>query len=95
MNNPNLDKPYLLDRETFERLREENKSQGSQIFKFTKSSKNEEQIRFDNLTKLNFGVHEWLHNKALNGCLDSIEKLEYFYDLYSEVLNKAKEEGLI
>jgi hypothetical protein len=43
-----------------------------------------------------FGVSEWLHEKALQGCDFAIEALEYnIYDKYSMILLKAKEEGLI
>jgi len=48
----------------------------------------------DRVKFMSFGVHEWLYNKALVGCEESLWKLEYNYNLFDEVQSKAKEEGL-
>lgn len=41
---------------------------------------------------MSYGVPQWLHQKALDGCTESLWKLQYHYDLYDEVKTKRKEE---
>jgi hypothetical protein len=49
----------------------------------------------DRVKYMSFGVQKWLYDKALNGCEESLFKIDYGYNLHEEVINKAKEEKLI
>lgn len=93
--NDGLLPPYEYDEETFEKLIDEHNSGGAAY-----SQKYNGKIDYklvnhiERIKYMSFGVPEWLFKKALNGCKESLWKLEYSYNLYSEVIAKAKEEGL-
>lgn len=87
--------PYLLSREEWHKLREELRPDGASQHKYFKGSGGRLVQHVERLKYLCYGVHEWLYKKACDGCEDSLFKLDYCYDTYEEVLNKAREEGKI
>lgn len=85
--------PYMYCRECFYRLLDELKPNGA-----CSSQRYNGKIDYalvahlDRVKFMSFGVHEWLYRKALDGCTESLWKIEYGYRLYDEVLLKAREE---
>lgn len=88
-----LTPPYLLTREEWQQEYERGRPDGNSSHKYSKGCGGALVAHINKLESLSFGVHQWLFNKALQGCSDSLFKLEYGYDLYSEVINKAIEEN--
>lgn len=86
--------PYLLSRQQWQAAREQNKIDSAPIYKgHQKNGTKGNLAKISNLETLSYGVGKWLHEKALQGCEDSLFKLQYGYDTYCEVINKAREEG--
>ncbi len=86
--------PYLMSRQEWQDAKEKNKIDSNPIYKgHQKNGRKGDLANLSNLENLCYGVGKWLHEKALAGCKDSLEKIEYGYDIYSEVINKAREEG--
>ena len=84
-----LKQPYEYSREEFNNLINELKPNGA-----CSSQKYNGKIdwglvrHLERVEYMSYGVHKWLYEKAMNGCKESLWKLEYHYDLYTEVLNK-------
>ena len=87
--------PYELSRQEFKYFNELYKSQGSGLFRATKGCFNNLQKHMEMLHWLSFGVHAWLFKKALDGDEEAKFKLEHSYNLYDEVILKAKEQNLL
>lgn len=87
--------PYLMSREEWMKEWELMHPDCSSQSGYSKGCQSKAVEHFNRTTYLSFGVQEWLHNKALNGCSESMHKLEYGYNTYNEVINKAKEDGLL
>lgn len=86
--------PYEYCRECFNRIIDELKPAGAcSSHKYNGKIDYATLAHLDRVKYMSFGVHEWLYKKALNGCQDSLFKLEYHYRLFDEVQAKAKEEG--
>lgn len=89
-----MKQPYEMTREEFYAERDSCRPCISQS-KLTASSASEAAARYKKLNHLCFGVHEWIFYLAFAGDKDARDKLEYGYDLYDEVINKAKSMRLI
>jgi len=87
--------PYKLSREEFSYFKELYHPDCASQSKFIKGGQGRLIQHLEILKWLSFGVQEWLHKKALEGDEESLYKLEYGYDLYNEVLIKAKEEKVL
>ena len=88
--------PYLYCKDCFWKKINELKPKGPcSSQKYTGKIDYELIAHLNRVKFMSFGVHEWLYEKALNGCEESLWKLEYGYNLFTEVQNKAKEEKLI
>ena len=91
-----LAQPYLYCIDCFYRLLDELKPAGACSSQRYNGKKDYQLLaHLDRVEYMSFGVHNWIYNKALNGCEESLFKLNYGYRLFDEVQNKAKEEGLI
>lgn len=90
--NSKLLPPYLYSREEFYRLYSEFESHGSSLSKYNGKIDYRTVAHIKRMEYLSYGVQEWLVRKAMNGCRESLEKLELGYDIYAEVQLKAKEE---
>lgn len=89
----NLKPPYEYNREEFYKLIDEHRGTGPcSSQKYNGKTDWALVAHINRVEYMSFGVHQWLYNKALNGCSESLWKLEYGYDLYSEVLNKHIDE---
>ncbi len=84
-----------MSRQEWEQEYERGRPDGNSSYRYTKGCGGALVAHIEKLGCLSFGVHKWLWDKALNGCIESMDKLNYGYDLYGEVINKAKEEGFI
>ena len=94
-----MKKPYEYTRDEFYRLLDEFRPPGADC-SHKYNGKTDWQLvkHIDRIKYMSYDVHKWLFNKALNGCTESLFKIEYNYDLYTEVINKynsEKEKGLI
>lgn len=88
----NLKPPYEYTREEFYRLIEEFRSGGPCSSQKYNGKTDWNLVRhIQRVEYMSFGVHQWLYEKALKGCNDSLWKLDYGYDLYQEVINKYKD----
>lgn len=83
-----------MTRDEWIEVKEAHKADNRQV-RATKNCGGEFVLNLSVMVHLEYGVAEWLFNKAINGCADSLFKLEHSFDLYQEVINKAKEEGII
>jgi hypothetical protein len=90
-----MKQPYLMSRDEWNAVRESLKVQGSGIFKPNSTNICAEVKRISDLTFIHFGVQHWLHEKAIQGDEASLELLLFGYDVYEQLIFKAKEEGLI
>ena len=92
MSAANIQTPWLLSRDEFLFLIDELKPNGAcSSHKFT--GVDYAWVRhLERVEIMSFGVHQWIFNKALLGCEESLWKLNYGYNLYNEVIAKAKEE---
>lgn len=87
-----LKDPYLYTREEFYTLIDELKPNGAcSSQRFNGKIDYNWVAHLDRVKFMSFGVHEWLYKKALGGCKESLFKLEYGYDLYTEVIIKSIE----
>ena len=92
----NLKKPYEYSKEEFYKVIEELKPPGAcSSQKFNGKIDYALLKHLDRVNYMSFGVHKWLYQKALSGCKESLFKIDVSYRLYDEVINKAKEEGLL
>jgi hypothetical protein len=87
--------PYELSREEFNHFSELHHPDGMPKSKYNGKKDYQLMKRLDILQWLGFGVQKWLYQKALSGDKEALYKIEFHYDLYEEVINKAKEEGKI
>lgn len=87
--------PYMLTREEFNYYEELYHPDCASQSRYIKGRNGKLEQHLKILSWLSFGVHEWLYNKALKGCEESLFKISHSYNLYDEVLNKAKEQGLM
>lgn len=88
----NLKPPYEYSREEFYKLLDELKPSGpcsSQKYNGKIDWKTVEHLK--RVEYMSYGVHKWLYDKALEGCKESLFKLEHGYNLYTEVINKHGE----
>lgn len=87
--------PYQLTREEFNHFLELYHPDCASQSRAIKGSQNKMIQHAKMLEWLSFGVHKWLHEKAINGDKDALFKLEYNYALYDEVILKAQEQKLL
>lgn len=94
--NDELKPPYEYSREEFYELIDQFRGSGPCSSQKYNGKTDWDLIRhIERIRYMSFGVHEWLYNKAMKGDEEALFDLNYSYDLYSKVQQKAKETGLI
>ncbi|QNS40160.1 hypothetical protein H0S70_07030 [Chryseobacterium manosquense] len=87
--------PYELSRDEFNYFQELHHPDCASQSKAIKGSQSK-MIQHSKISEwLSFGVHKWLFEKALNGDKEALFKIEHSYNLYDEVILKAKEQNLL
>jgi hypothetical protein len=87
--------PYELTREEFDNFQELFHPDCASQSRAIRGSQNKMMRHAEIMDWLSFDTHKWLYQKALNGDKEALFKLEYSYDLYNEVVLKAKEQNLL
>lgn len=91
-----LKDPYLYSRDEFNALIDEYKPKGADFAskpprgRYYELERHIERVKF-----MSYDVHQWLLKRALDGDEEALWKLDYGYNIYSEVISKAKEENKI
>ncbi len=94
MSHNELLPPYKYTRDEFYKFLDELRPHGPcSSQKFNGKIDWQTVAHLERVEYMSFGVHKWLFDKALNGCKESLWKLEYHYDLYTEVVNKHQEKS--
>lgn len=84
--------PYELTKDEFNHFQELFHPDCASQSRAIKGSQNKMIQHAEIMDWLSFGVHRWLYQKAVNGDNEALFKLEHGYNLYDEVILKAKEE---
>lgn len=87
--------PYELTREEFNHFKELFHPDCASQSRAIKGSQKKMIQHAKIMNWLSFDVHNWLHQKVVNGDKEALFKLEYSYNLYNEVILKAKEQNLL
>lgn len=87
--------PYKLTKDEFKHFSEMYHPDCASQSRAIKGSQNKMIQHAKIMDWLSFGVHKWLYQKALNGDKEILFKLEHCYNLYDEVVLKAKEQNLL